>query len=158
MAQMKHVLQQIITLYPHDNITVYMESGDNESGRPGALFPGPDDNPNAGVFLIYDTQGKVHGAVSICRIAAVTITSAAYKTIEYLPAPTLMPIGCEVVCEEAIRQYLPVGTEKVGIKAGGQTVAGGKVKETPFGMIVTVGNTDSNPTFASACKVEVMTK
>ena len=69
-----------------------MESGNNVSGRPGSLLPAPNTNPNAGLFQIVNSQGAAQEAVSICRIAAVRITSAAYNNgITYLPAPAPAP-------------------------------------------------------------------
>lgn len=42
--QMRNVIAQIIALYPNDNIVVAMESGNNVSGRPGALLPGLNES------------------------------------------------------------------------------------------------------------------
>ena len=56
--QMRNIIQQIITLYPNDNIIVAMESGNNASGRPGSLLPGPNNNPNSGVFQLVNAQGE----------------------------------------------------------------------------------------------------
>lgn len=44
--QMRNVIEQIIALYPNDNLIVAMESGNNASGRPGSLLPGPNNNSN----------------------------------------------------------------------------------------------------------------
>ena len=125
---MRNVLRQIIQLYPTDTVIVSMESGNNASGRPGALLPAPNTNPNAGLLQLTNNQGVAQEAVSICRIAAIRITSAKYNNdITYLPAPVPAPEGCGADCEAAIRAYLPVGTTGVNVKAGGQTVAQGTV-------------------------------
>ncbi len=159
VAQMRNVLRQIIALYPNDNVIISMESGNNASGRPSALIPAPNQNPNAGLFLLANNQGVVQEAVSICRITAVRITSAAYNTaITYLPAPTPAPTGCGADCQNAVRAYLPVNTPGVAIKAGGQTVGQGMVIRSEFGMIVLVGPNNSSPTFISTCKAEILTK
>ena len=156
---MRNILQQIIQLYPTDNVIVSMESGNNVSGRPGSLLPAPNTNPNAGLFLLTNSQGVPQEAVSICRIAAVRITSATYNNaITYLPTPTPTPTGCSADCEAAVRSYLPVGTQKAAIKAGGQTVAQGTVLKNEFGILVLVGSNNSDPTFVSTCKAEVLTK
>ena len=156
---MRNVLRQIIQLYPTDNVVVAMESGDNVSGRPGSLLPGPNTNPNAGLFQLTNSQGSPQEAVSICRIASIRITSATYNNaITYLPAPTPAPTGCGANCEAAIRSYLPVGTKSVSIKAGGQTVGGGTVLKDEFGVIVLVGSNNSDPTFVSTCKAEILNK
>lgn len=157
--QMRNIIQQIITLYPNDNLIVAMESGNNASGRPGSLLPGPNNNPTSGLFQLINNQGAPEEALSICRIASITITSSTYNNaITYLPAPTPTPTGCDANCEAAIRSYLPVGTTGVDINAGGQTVAQGTVLRSEYGMVVIVGNDNSNPAFVSLCKAEIVNK
>lgn len=157
--QMRNVIQQIITLYPNDNLIIAMESGNNVSGRPDFLLPGPNNNPNSGLFQLVNNQGVFEEAVSLCRIASITITSSVYNNaITYLPAPTPTPTGCDANCEAAIRTYLPVGTTGVDINAGGQTVAQGTILRSEYGMVVVVSNNNSNPAFVSLCKAEIINK
>lgn len=157
--QMRNIIQQIITLYPTDNIIIAMESGNNVSGRPGSLLPAPNNNPTSGLFQLINNQGIPQEAVSLCRIASITITSSTYnQAITYLPAPTPLPTGCDANCESAIRAYLPVNTPSVDINAGGQTVAQGTVIRSEYGMVVLVGANNSNPAFVSLCKAEVINK
>lgn len=156
---MRNIIQQIITLYPNDNLIVAMESGNNASGRPGSLLPGPNNNPSSGLFQLVNNQGVPEEAVSICRIASITITSSTYNdTITYLPSPTPIPEGCDANCEAAIRLYLPAGTTSVDINAGGHTVAQGTILRSEYGMVVVVGNNNSNPAFVSLCKSEIINK
>lgn len=75
-----------------------------------------------------------------------------------MPAPIPVPTGCDSNCESSIRSYLPVGTTSVDIKAGGQTVAQGTVLKSEYGMVVLVGNDNSNPSFVSLCKAEIINK
>lgn len=157
--QMRNIIQQIITLYPTDNLIIAMESGNNVSGRAGSLLPSPNNNPNSGLFQLVNNQGIPQEAVSICRIASITITSSTYNNnITYLPAPIPLPIGCDANCENAIRTYLPVNTPNVDINAGGQTVAQGTVIRSEYGMVVIVGPNNSNPAFVSLCKAEIINK
>lgn len=157
--QMRNVLQQLITLYPTDNVIISMESGDNVSGRLGSLLPAPNSNPHSGILQIVNAQGTPQEAVPLCRIAAIRITSTTYNNaITYLPNPTPFPEGCGADCQLAIRAYLPVGTTDVHVKAGGQTVGQGSVIRSEFGMLVLVGSNNSDPTFISTCKAEIMTK
>ncbi len=157
--QMRNIIQQIITLYPNDNLIVAMESGNNASGRPGSLLPAPNNNPNSGLFQLINNQGIPEEAISICRIASITITSSTYNNaITFLPAPNPISPGCDANCENAIRSYLPVGTPNVDINAGGQTVAQGTILKSEYGMVVVVGNNNSNPTFVSLCKAEIINK
>ena len=107
--QMRNIIQQIITLYPNDNLIIAMESGNNVSGRAGSLLPAPNDNPNFGLFQLVNNQGTPEKAVSLCRIASITITSSEYNdSITYLPSPVPSQSGCDTNCEAAIRSYLPV--------------------------------------------------
>ena len=101
--QMRNVIQQIIELYPEDNLVIAMESGDNVSGRPGSLLPGPDTNPDSGLFQLVNNQGVPEEAVSLCRIASITIESSTYNdAITYLPVPSPLPTGCDSNCETEI--------------------------------------------------------
>lgn len=98
-------------------------------------------------------------AISICRIAAIRITSSTYNnSITYLPFPSPVPPGCDTNCENAIRTYLPVNTPDVAINSGGQTVAQGTIIRSEFGMVVVVDPNNSDPTFVSLCKAEIITK
>lgn len=136
-----------------------MESGNNASGRPGSLLPDPNNNPNSGLFQLINNQGVPEKAISICRIAFITITSSTYNdAITYLPVPIPAPVGCDANCEAAIFSYLPVGTGSVDINAGGQTVAQGTIIRSEFGVVVVVGNNNSNPAFVSLCKDEIINK
>lgn len=157
--QMRNVIQQLITLYPNDNLIVAMESGNNASGRPGSLLPGPNNNPNSGLFQLVNSQGTPEEALSIYRIASITVTSSTYnEAITYLPTPDPTPTGCDANCEAALRSYLPAGTPNVDINAGGQTVAQGTILRSEYGMVVVVGNNNSNPAFVSLCKTEIVNK
>ena len=153
---MRNIIQQIITLYPNDNLIIAMESGNNAIGRAGLLFPGPNNYPDSGIFQLVNNQGVPQEGISLCRIASITITSSTYNNaITYLPTPSPLPTGCDATCEEAIRSYLPAGTTGVSINAGGQTVAQGTIE---YGMVVIVGNNNANPSFVSLCKAEIITK
>ena len=152
---MQYVLEQLITLYPQDNVIVAMESGNNASGRLGSLIPA--NNPY--LLQLVNSHGAKQEAVNLCRIASIRINSSAYnQTINYLPVPAPAPTGCDANCEAAVRAYLPAGTKSASISSGGQTVAQGKVLRNEYGMLVIVGSNNSNPTFVSTCKVELSNK
>lgn len=152
--QMRNVIRQIITLYSNDVLNIDMESGDNVSGRPHSLIPGPDNNPLAGLFQLADSQGNLQEAVSICRIAAIRVTSATYNdSITYLPSQ--IGTNCELICSNAVNDYLPVG-EGAQIRAGQSTVAQGTVRKSEAGMTVIVDMNDLNPVFVSNCKIETI--
>jgi len=52
---------------------------------------------------------------------------------------------------------MPIVTN-VDINAGGQTVAQGTIIKSEYGMVVVVGNNNSNPAFVSLCKAEIINK
>ncbi len=159
VSQMRNIIQQIIVLYPNDNLIVAMESGDNVSGRPGSLLPGPATNLHSGLFELVNTGGVPQEGVSLCRIVSIKITSSVYNNnITYLPAPDPKLVGCDADCEEAIRGYIPAGTQSVDIKAGGQTVANGDVLINEPGIVVVTDPNGDNPAFVSLCKVEIIKK
>lgn len=156
---MRNIIEKIITLYPADNLIVAMESGNNASGRPGSLIPGPDTNPDASLFQLVNSQGTPEEALSICIIASITVTSSTYNdAITYLPAPSPATEGRDANCEAAARSYLPVGTTNVDINTGVQTVAQGDVLKSKFGMVTIVENYNSNPSFVSLCYAEIINK
>lgn len=156
ISQMRNVLEQIISFYPNDNLIVSMESGDNVSGRPGALISATSSITDAGLFQLVDMHGNPQEAISICRIAAVKVTSAAYnENITYLSAPATLPKGCEANCEATISDYLPIGTN-AAIKAGGQTVGQGIVLKDEFSMVVVADKNNNDPVFISNCKAEII--
>ena len=135
------------------------KDNNNVSGRLGSILPTPNNNPNAGLLQLLNTQGVLEEAVSLCRIASIKITSSTYNdSITYLPVPDPTPTGCDANCESTIRVYLPVGTDNVSINSGGQTVANGEIIKSEYGMVVVAGQNNSNPDFVSLCKVEVITK
>lgn len=157
--QMRHILEQIIEYYPNDTVIVSLESGNNASGRPGYLLPAPNSNPNSGLLILTNSQGMEQEAIPLCHIASIRVTSSVYNdNINYLPAPSPIPGGCDAQCEEALYDYLPVGTDDVRIVAGGQTVGRGTVIRDEYGMVVLVGPNCSDPTFVSLCKTEIVTK
>ena len=157
VKQMVNVIRQLIDLYPDDNFIVSLDSSNTVSGRPGGLIIGPNTNPDAGVFQLQNNVGVITSSVSICKIVSIAITSSVYNdAITYLPAPVPELTGCGANCEKAIRSLLPAGTLSVNIKSDGKAVTTGNVLKSEYGMLVVVTGTNSNPTFLSTCKVEII--
>lgn len=154
---MRTLLQQFITVYSTEKMTVTVDCGDELSGRPYALFKTPNTNPNAGLFQLADENGVPLEAVPVCHIAAVHINNGVYKdTLEYVQEPASLPEGCGADCFKAIRSLIPAGTERVSIRAGGRTFGEGTVKKSEYGVAVLVGPNDSDPVFISICKAEII--
>ena len=156
VAQMRGLLGQFIALYNNENLTVTVDSGNIISGRPYALLPTPNTNPNAGLFQLVNEAGVPQEAIPLCHIAAVSVANANYKdTLSYLQVAVPTTEGCGD-CLSVMRGYIPVGTEHVLIRAGGRIVGEGTVKKSEYGVAVLVGPNDSAPVFISMCKAEII--
>ena len=154
---MRNIIRQLIQLYPEETVVVYLESGNTASGRPGALLPATNANPDAGLFQLNNEQNVPQEAVALCRIVSIHVSSETYNNgITYLPAPVPAPTGCDADCQNAVRALLPVGTTDVSITAGGQNIGRGTVARNEYGMLVLVGPNNSDPTFVSTCKAEII--
>ena len=151
--QIRNILQQIVTLYPNNNIFVTLRSGDAVVGRPGALIPGP--NGRIGLFEVATTQ-NLSQFLSNCSIDTIQINNATYNdTIVYLPEPVPAPTDCCSDCESTIRSRLPVGTSNVSIITSTQTPSTGTVIRNEFGMIVLANEAAATITFISSCSIDL---
>ena len=151
--QIRNILQQIITLYPNNNIFVTLRSGDAVVGRPGALIPGP--NGQTGLFEVTTSQNLTQ-FLSICSIDTIQINNATYNdAITYLPEPVPALTDCCSDCESTIRSRLPVGTPNVSINTSTQTPSTGTVIRNEFGMIVLANEAAATITFLSSCSIDL---
>ena len=80
------------------------------------------------------------------------------RALPFYRNPPPAPTGCDADCQAAIRDYLPEGTTNVSINAGGQTVGRGTVIRNEYGMLVLASANNSDPTFISTCKAEIITQ
>ena len=150
--QIRNIIQQIITLYPNNDLLVTLDSGDAIFGRPGSLVLGP--NGRTGVFEVTTTQ-NFRQFLSICSIDSIQINNATYNNaIVYLPEPYPTPTDCCADCEAAIRSLLPVGTPNANIITSAQAALMGTVIKNEYGMIVLASEDDPNITFISLCSID----
>lgn len=151
--QLRNVIQQIITLYPNNNILVTLDSGDAVVGRPASLILGPDGR--TGVFEVTNPQ-NFGQYLSICSIDTIIINDATYNdAIVYLPEPVPAPTDCCADCEATIRSLLPVGTTDANIVTSTQTPSMGTVIRNEYGMIVLANEAENNITFISSCSIDL---
>lgn len=151
--QMRNIIQQIIALYPNNNLLVTLSSGDASFGRPGSLILGPDGR--TGVFEVINPQNQMQ-YLSICSIDTIQIDNATYNdTIVYLPEPFPAPTDCCADCQAAIRSLLPVGTAGVNIITSSQTPSVGTVIRNEYGMLVLSNEARTNITFVSSCSIDL---
>ena len=151
--QIINILQQIITLYPNNNIFVTLKSGDAVVGLPGTLISGP--NGRIGLFGVTTSQNLTQ-FLSVCNIDTIQINNATYNdAIIYLPEPVPAPTDCCSDCESTIRSRLPVGTPNVSIITNTQTPSTGTVIRNEFGMIVLANEAAATVTFISSCSIDL---
>ena len=150
--QLRNIIQQIITLYPNNDLLVTLESGDAVVGRPGSLILGP--NGRTGVFEVTNPQNFPQ-YLPICSIYTIQINNAVYNNaIVYLPEPVPAPTDCYADCDTIIRSLLPVGTD-ANITTSTQTPTVGTVIENEYGMIVLANEAANNVTFISSCNIDL---
>ena len=150
--QLRNIIQQIITLYPNNDLLVTLESGDAVVGRPGSLILGP--NGRTGVFEVTNPQNFPQ-YLPICSIDTIQINNAVYNNaIVYLPEPVPAPTDCYADCDTIIRSLLPVGTA-ANITTSTQTPTVGTVIENEYGMIVLANEAANNVTFISSCNIDL---
>ena len=151
--QIRNILQQIITLYPNQDLFITLESGVAAVGRAGALLLGP--NGRTGVFEVINSQNTSQ-YLSICSIDTIQINDAVYNdAIVYLPEPVPALTDCCADCDAVIHSLLPVGRENVYITTNTQTPSIGTVIRNEYGMIVLANQTNRNITFVSSCSIDL---
>ena len=151
--QMRNIIQQIITLYPNNDIFVTLDSGDAVVGRPASLITGP--NGRTGVFVVTNPQ-NFEQYLATCSIDTIQINNASYNdVIAYLPEPVPAPTDCCADCEAVIRSLLPVGTPDVSITTSTQPPSAGTVIRNEYGMIVLANEAANNITFISSCSIDL---
>lgn len=151
--QLRNVIQQIITLYPNNDLFVTLNSGDAVVGRPGSLITGP--NGRTGVFVIIN-PANFEQYLSTCSIDTIQINNATYNNaIVYLSEPVPTPADCCADCESTIRSLLPVGTPNATITTSTQPPSVGTVIRNEYGMIVLANEAENNITFISSCSIDL---
>ncbi len=155
--QMVHVLEQLVTLYPTQNWSVFIASLYSYTGLNGGLYTG-----TAGIQpgLLVITDGTEEVRIPITRITAIYIgDDAVYNSaITYLPAPDPYPQDCYAQIMAAIASYAPVGTEDVNILLGINTVASGLVYENQTGMLILAEPDGSTPLFIPVLMIQQINK
>lgn len=155
VQQMRNIIEQIINLYPDNQLVITLEGGDAIIGRLGAITLGPSGK--AGVVEINGAQPNLTQLLSICSIDTITINNATYNdTITYLTTPEPTPTGCCADCDAAIRSRLPVGTNDILIIANTQVPSRGDVIKNEYGMIVLEDSQNNSISFISTCRINLV--
>lgn len=156
VEQMRNIIEQIITLYPNNELFISLDSGDALIGTPGQISLGP--NGKSGVFEVKISQGTFREFLSICSIDTITINNATYnESITYLPLPDSISTECCADCDYAVRETLPIGTSDVSIITNTQLTSQGDVIENKPGIVVLSNSNRNNITFISSCRIDLIT-
>lgn len=155
VEQMRNTLEQIVRLYPDNQLLITLEGGDAVIGTPGEIRLGP--NGKSGIFELVTSQEDTTQYVSICSIDSITINNATYNDqITYLPEPEPLPTDCKIDCENAIREVIPVGTPGVSIISNTQISSTGDVVANVPGMVVLEDTNRNTISFVSSCRIDVV--
>lgn len=153
--QIRNIIEQIITLYPNNDLFITLEGGDAVIGKPGSIRLGPDGQ--SGVFEILSSTANLTTLISICSIDSIRVNNDTYNdAITYLPAPTPLPTGCCSDCDSAIRASLPVGRQNTTIITNSQAASQGNVVRNEYGIIVLENTTDNYIAFISSCRIDLI--
>lgn len=158
LAQISHILKQIICMFPTSKLLVNYENGGYAIGTPVTLYPTYEE---ACILKLTDDCRNVTTNINICKIAAVTLLDNCNKSFfdanglfrfNFLkPCPEIFTTKA-YKCESAIRNSLITAAREnkiVSIIAGGTTLPSNVVTAADFGIVALGRNT-----IVSTCKIE----
>ena len=151
VAQLAHLLSQMITIYADTTWTVFSQSLASYSGKPLDLYQSPQAS-GPGILRLIDENNE-YEALPLQNITAIypgggTVYDPA---LTYLSPPEPLPQDCDADLLAAIQSYLPPGTP-VEIRLGPTIVASGEVYRNEFGLIVLSNAAGETPVFIRHCK------
>jgi hypothetical protein len=156
-AQLAHVINQLITLYPGATMTVYTRGSAAVSlqGNAVELYVSPD--ATYGTLFILNDAGET-GAVPLNAISAIKVGDTAVydPAITYLPAPEF-PTGCDTNLITAYHDYLSVG-DNVTVYPGVDIMTSGRVYKNEYGLLVlTTDEIGTKPIFIPVFSITAFT-
>lgn len=140
--QVAHIIDQLITLYPGQPASIYLERVATISNVvPQALYTAPDaQTPSAVVFL----QDTTYITIPLDSITAISLGNVPYNPdITYLPTPDRMPNSCINDKLVAVHAAVQVGSEQ-NVAVGVNTSFTATVIQNHIGIIV-LGDTSTTP-------------
>lgn len=154
-AQLAHVIEQLITLYPENVFTVFTTglTASTVTGTPYALYSSPEGT-YGGLFILLDSGQQQ--AIPLYSIGAIyTGDGTVYDpSITYLPTPQFPP-GCDTNLITAIHDYLPVLTD-VDMYMGSNIHATGTVYKDEYGLLVLSDAEGNTPVFIPVLNITVI--
>lgn len=151
-AQLSHVIEQLITLYPASVMSVFTTNANAVTGTATSLYTSPDAD-GAGLFILTDSLGQSE-AIPLAAICGIYIGDATVydPSITYLTPPSPLPKGCDTDLIAAIHDYLPIPTEVI-IQMGVTVQASGEVYQNEYGILVLSDAGGNTPIFISVSKI-----
>lgn len=151
-AQLTHVIEQLITLYPTSVMSVFTTNANVVTGTATSLYTSPDAD-GAGLFILTDSLGQSQ-AIPIAAICGIYTGEATVydPSITYLAPPSPLPKGCDTDLIAAIHDYLPIPTEVI-IQMGVTVQASGEVYQNEYGILVLSDAGGNTPIFVSVSKI-----
>lgn len=153
-AQLAHIIEQIIELYPTNVITVFTNglSPSSVTGTPYQLYAS-SEGTYGGLFVLLD---NVQEAIPLNAITAIyTGDGTVYDpSITYLPPPQFPP-RCDTNLITAIHDYLPVSTE-VQMYMGTIIQASGTIYKNEYGILVLSDAEGNTPVFIPVWNIAII--
>lgn len=153
-AQLAHIIEQIILLYPTNVITVFTTGLQPSSvtGTPYQLYSSPEGT-NGAIFILMDNGEE---AIPLNSIAAIyTGDGTVYNpSITYLTPPQF-PAGCDTNLITAYHDYLPVPTD-VQMYLGSIISASGSIYKNEYGLLVLSDVDGNTPIFIPVMNITMM--
>lgn len=151
-AQLSHVIEQLITLYPASVLSVFTTNANVVTGTATSLYTSPDAD-GAGLFILTDSLGQSQ-AIPLAAICAIYTGEATVydPSITYLTPPSPLPKGCDTDLLTAVNDYLPIPTEVI-IQMGVTVQASGEVYQNEYGILVLSDASGNTPIFISVSKI-----
>ena len=142
VAQLTHILSQMIAAYSTTTWSVFSTSLASYSGMPLDLYTSPQAT-GPGLLRLVDANGN-YETLSLAHITAIypgagTVYDPAFT---FLPPPVPLTPGCDTNLITAIQSYLPLGTS-VNIRLGPSVSASGDIYRNEYGVLV-LSDTDGN--------------
>lgn len=154
-AQLAHIIEQIIQLYPTNVITVFTTSFSPSAitGTPYQLYSSPEGT-YGGLFILLDNGQEE--AIPLNAITAIyTGNGTVYDpSITYLSPPTF-PQGCDTNIITAYHDYLPLETD-VQMYIGSIIQASGTIYKNEYGLLVLSDADGNTPVFVPVINIRVI--
>lgn len=149
VAQLAHILSQMITAYSTTTWSVFSSSLASYSGIPLDMYTSP--NAAGPGFLRLVDVNSAYETLPIAHITAIYPGDGTVydPTFTFLPPPDPLPSGCDTNLITAIQSYLPLGTS-VEIRLGPAISASGNIYHNEYGVLVLSDTEGNTPIFIAA--------